>query len=325
MTNQTDFSWEKLEKPILCLAPMAGFTDSAFRQIVKEIEASVICFSELTSINAMEYSNAKTDRMLQFEEIEQPLVIQLFGNDADYFVDAAKKMEKMNIKAIDINMGCPAPKVTKNCYGSALLEKPELAGEIVSKLSKAVKIPISVKIRIGYKSYDEEKFVKFIKTLESSGAANLTIHGRTTKQGYTGEANFEPIYLAKSLLKIPVIGNGDITSPEKALKMIKNLDGLMVGRGVIGNPWIMKDIFQTLKTGEITQSASLPFDKKLQTILKHFDLALKLHGERIGLLEMRKHLGGYISGIPNASNFRSEIMQAKTPEETIRILRSIPA
>lgn len=322
---------------------MASFTDSAFRQIVKGIEPNVICFSELTSINALEYNSKKTLKMLEFEDIERPLIVQLFGNDPEYFIDAGKKLEKRGIAGIDINMGCPAPKVTKNSFGSALLNHPETAEKIVSFLSKAVKIPVSVKMRIGYSSYNEDKFVDFIKRMERAGALSLTIHGRTTKQGYSEKANFEPIYLAKSLLKIPVIGNGDIDNPKKALKMIKSpngkiiLDGLMIGRASIGNPWIMADIYNVLHNmpSKHTKYSSPPlktlnknivplsFAQKLPTIKKHFKLALNLHGEKIGLLEMRKHLGSYISGIENASSFRNDIMQAKSSEEVLKILDSI--
>lgn len=342
------FSWGKIARPTVCLAPMAGFTDSAFRQIVKEIKPNIICFSELTSINALEYDSKKTLKMLEFSPKEQPLIVQLFGNDPEYFIDAGKKLEKRGIAGIDVNFGCPAPKVTKNSFGSALLNHPETAEKIISVLSKAVKIPISVKMRIGYSSYNKDKFIDFIRRIEHAGASALTIHGRTTKQGYSYKANFEPIYLAKSFLKIPVIGNGDIDSPEKALKMIKSpdgkivLDGLMIGRASIGNPWIMADIWNALKNtsvksnvhkpfsfqtsnkdSTITQPPPLTFSQKLPTIKKHLRLALKLHGEKIGLLEMRKHLGSYISGVGNAASFRQEVMQAKSEEEVLKILDSI--
>jgi len=351
------FSWNKTDKPIVCLAPMAGFTDSAFRQIVKSITPEVICFSELTSINAIQHNSEKTIKMLEFSEKEQPLIMQFFGNDIEAFIKAAQKLENLGSSAgIDINMGCPAPKITKNCYGSALLEHPETAAKIVEKLSKATSLPISVKMRIGYKSYDEEKFKKIVKLLEKAGAKAITIHGRTTKQGYSGKANFEPIYLAKEIVKIPVIGNGDITTVEEAINKLTSpdgkitLDGLMIGRATIGNPWILKDIYNALheikqkpskksssivtsskisgKTSSSTSvktytSTSLSFAKKLPTIKKHFKLALKFHGEKVGLLEMRKHLGSYISGIPNASIYRSEIFREDNPEKVMEMLEKI--
>ncbi len=350
------FSWNKTDKPIVCLAPMAGFTDSAFRQIVKSITPEVICFSELTSINAIQHNSEKTIKMLEFSEKEQPLIMQFFGNDIEAFIKAAQKLESLGSSAgIDINMGCPAPKITKNCYGSALLEHPETAAKIVENLSKATSLPISVKMRIGYKSYDEEKFKKTVKLLEKAGAKAITIHGRTTKQGYSGKANFEPIYLAKEIVKIPVIGNGDITTVEEAINKLTSpdgkttLDGLMIGRATIGNPWILKDIYNALHkikqttsksnsvgtsggtsgetstntSGRTSTNTSLSFAKKLPTIKKHFKLALKFHGEKVGLLEMRKHLGSYLSGIPNASTYRSEIFREDNPEKVIEMLEKI--
>ena len=332
-----NFSWEKLAKPILCLAPMAGYTDSAYRQIVKEIEPNTICFSELASINALGHNSEKTMKMLEFAEKEQPLIMQLFGSDPDFFAEAGKKLallpKSKRPSGIDINMGCPAQKVVKNAQGSALLKTPDLAAQIASKLVKAVNIPISVKMRIGYGTYDENHFLTLIKALEKTGISALTIHGRTTKQAFSGKADFTPIYLAKSVLKIPVIGNGDIDSPEKAREALTSpdgkitLDGLMVGRASIGNPWIMKEIREAMhkKSQSPTRkpATETKFHTKLPTIKKHFLLAITLYGERIGLLEMRKHLGEYISGIPNASKYRVQIMQAENPEKVLEILESI--
>lgn len=325
-----NFSWENQKKPIVCLAPMAGYTDSAYRQIVKSIEPNVICFSELTSINALEHSSKRTEKMLSYNEIEKPLILQLFGNDPEFFIKAGKKLEAAGASGIDINMGCPAKKVVCEDYGSALLKNPKLAGEIVKALSKAIKIPVSVKMRIAYSKYDEDEFINFIKTLEKSGVKALTIHGRTTKQGYSGEATFEPIYLAKSILKIPVIGNGDITSGEKALMRLKSpdgkitLDGLMIGRATIGNPWILKEICEAVSSKpDHFLASSLPFSKRLPIIKKHLKFALKLHGEKVGMLEMRKHLAGYISGIEGAKQTRMAIMQENDPKKVIKILEEI--
>jgi len=323
------FSWKKLKKPIVCLAPMAGFTDSAFRQIVKEIEPNAICFSELTSINGLMHNSAKTFKMLKFSKKEHPIILQLFGNKPEFFAKAGKILEKAGADGIDINMGCPVPKVTKMNQGSALINNPLLAGKIVKALKKSVKIPISVKTRIGYSAYDERDFLKFIKILEKSGVDLLTIHGRTTKQGYGGQANFDPIYLAKKHLKIPVIGNGDITSAEKAEKMLKSpddktvLDGLMIGRASVGNPWILKEIYEKLNSKKGLQKPKT-FKQKLPTIKKHLKLSLKLHGPKTGLLEMKKHLGSYVSNFPNAAKHRTTLLTAKTPEETIEILEKIP-
>jgi len=216
-------------------------------------------------------------------------------------------------------MGCPVPKVTKNMQGSALLKNPDLAEKIVKKLVKTVKIPVSVKLRIGYSKYYEEDFLNFVKRLEQAGASLLTIHGRTAKQGYSGTPNFEPIYLAKKHLSIPIIGNGNIDSPNKAIEMLGNLDGLMIGRASIGNPWIMKDIYQALKNGtsKITEKS---IKQKIPTIKKHLKLAIKLHGEKIGIFECRKHMAKYISNSPNASTIRTKLMTEENIEEIFKIL-----
>lgn len=315
---------------------MAGYTDSAFRQIVKEIEPNIICFSELTSINALRYNSQKTLKLLDFSQQEQPIIAQLFGNDPNFFIEAGKKLEKLKVDGIDINMGCPAPKITKNAQGSALLKNPSLAVRIAKTLCETVKIPVSVKMRIGYSSYDKKFFLNLIKRLEKAGIKAMVVHGRTTHQAYSGTANFDPIYLAKKHLKIPVIGNGDIDSPEKAIKMLKSpdgkitLDGLMIGRASIGNPWIMREIYQKLhkkqiyKTSSITstQSQQKTFKQKLPTIKKHLKLAIRIHGEKIGLLEMRKHLGRYISNMPNASKLRIKIMQENSVENVVKLLGS---
>ena len=311
---------------------MAGFTDSAFRQIVKEIEPSTICFSELTSINGLFHDSARTLKMLKFSKKERPIILQLFGNNPEFFAKAGKILEKAGADGIDINMGCPVHKVTKQSQGSALFKNPILAGKIVKALKKSVKIPVSVKLRIGYSNYNEKEFLKFIKILEKSGADLLTIHGRTTKQGYGGQANFTPIYLAKKHLKIPVIGNGDINSAEKAFASLKSpdgktvLDGLMIGRAAVGNPWILKEIYKKLhepknKKNRIQKPKT--FKQKLPTIKKHLRLSLKLHGERTGLLEMKKHLGSYVSNFPNAAKHRIALLTAKTSEETMKILEKL--
>lgn len=308
---------------------MAGYTDSAYRQIVKSIAPETICFSELTSINALEKGSKKTERMLEYNESEQPLIIQLFGKDPEFFKLAGKKLEKTGIAGIDINMGCPAKKVIGSECGSALLNDTHLAGEIVKTLSKAVKIPVSVKMRIGYKQYDETHFTNFIKTLEENGTKSLTIHGRTTRQGYTGKADWAPIYLAKSLLKIPVIGNGDIDSVQTAKDRLQNLDGIMIGRASVGDPWLLREIHNALtkkssastKTSTIPQTP-LPLSKKTPTIKKHLKLALKLQGDKIGILEMRKHLAGYVQGFPGARELRSKLVRAGSEQEILELLKS---
>lgn len=315
------FSWDKIEKPIVALAPMAGYTDSPYRQIVKEIAPEIICFSELTSSNAITHDNEKTMKMLGYEKSEYPLVMQLFGKDPKFFVEAGKRLEQLGIAAIDINMGCPARKVVHAKQGSFLLKNSDLAAEIVSKLSKAVNIPVSVKTRTGYDKYDSEELLNFTKKMETAGAKLITLHGRTTKQGFGGKADWEAVYSIKKALKIPVIGNGDITSAAIAAKRLKTLDGIMIGRATFGNPWLMAEIFAKLHKTSYTPPSTLK--QKIPTIKKHFILALTHYDEKIGLLEMRKHLAAYVKGIDGAKEIRQEIMRTETPEEIIQILDRI--
>jgi nifR3 family TIM-barrel protein len=323
------FSWTKIKKPIVALAPMAGYTDSAYRQIAKNIAPEIICFSELTSIMAIQHSNEKTMRMLDFDKSENPLIMQLFGKTPEVFVEAGKRLEQLGIVGLDINMGCPVRKVVRSEQGSALMKKPELAAEIVHQLSKAVKIPVSVKTRIGYSKYDEESFTKFLKELESAGAKLITVHGRTTKQAFAGQAIWEPIYLAKKILKIPVIGNGDISSAEMAVERLKSpdgkitLDGIMIGRATFGNPWLLAESYAKLHNEKYKSPASL--QKKVPLIKKHLKLSIKIQGDRLGLLEMRKHLVSYLRGVEKASYFRQKIVLAKTLAETLAILDEIAA
>lgn len=321
------FSWDKIPRPIVALAPMAGYTDSAYRQIVKRLAPEVICFSELTSTDAISHNNEKTLKMLDFDQSEYPLIMQIFGKKAEFFVEAGKRLESLGIAAIDINMGCPARKVIYSEQGSALLKNPELAAEIVHKLSKSIKIPVSVKTRLGFDSYDPERLINFGKLLEQAGAKLITLHSRTTKQGYSGTANFEAIYLLKQNLKIPVIGNGDITSAEIAAEKLSNndksvtLDGLMIGRSTIGNPWLIAEIYAKLHGKKYSPPENLK--EKIALIKDHFVLSIKTHGKKIGLLEMRKHLGNYIRGIENAGIIRQKIMAAKNETEVLEILGTL--
>jgi tRNA-dihydrouridine synthase B len=306
---------------------MAGWTDSPYRQVVKKLCPEIICFSELISVDAIVHDNKKTLNMLKSGKSEFPLIVQLFGKNPDFFVEAGKKLEKMGAAGIDINMGCPAKKVTKASYGSALLKNTPLAFEIVKKLSKSLKIPVSVKIRIGYDKYDEKSFINFVKSLEKAGAKAITIHGRTKNQEFSGKADWEPIYTAKKHLKIPVIGNGDIDSDEAARKRLKDpksqaiLDGIMIGRAAFGNPWILAQTWAKLHNKKVTPAPS--FHKKIPLIIAHFKLSLKIHGETLGLMEMKKHLSTYLKGFENSSKFRKEIMESKDPKAVLDILKNL--
>ncbi|HEC21118.1 MAG TPA: tRNA dihydrouridine synthase DusB [Candidatus Peregrinibacteria bacterium] len=297
------FSWSKYKKPILVLAPMAGYTDSAFRQVVKSLAPEVITMTELISVNAIHYGTEKTMEMLHFNSKEQPLILQLFGNNPEYFVEAAKLGEKLGFAGIDINMGCPVRKVTKNGYGSALLRTPDLACEIVQKVSEATKLPISVKTRLGWSK--KEEILELAEKLEKAGTKALLIHGRTYQQGFGGEADWEPIYAVKKKVKIPVLGNGDIKSLQDFREKINNLDGVLVGRGTVGNPWLMKE----LQEGKPVQ---LSFSEKIPLISKHCKITVKNLGEERGVREVRKHLFAYAKGFAGAVDLRKKIITTNT-------------
>lgn len=315
------FSWKKTKKPMLLLAPMAGYTDSAFRQIVKKLAPNVICVTELISADGIKFKGKRTLEYLKFEESERPLIVQLFGKKPDFFQEAAQVVEAQKADGIDINMGCPARKVVGSMHGSALLTKPDLAEEIAKATVEATSLPVSIKMRIGFKEYDKKHFLDLIKRFEQAGIQSLVIHGRTTSQGFSGEANWDPIYLAKKTLSIPVIGNGDITSAEIAKKRLKNLDGIMVGRATFGNPWIMAEIQAALEDKKYTPPQSL--EEKVPLILEHSRLAIESK-DRKGLLEMRKHLAAYIKGFEGASKFRGQLVQVESIEDIENIFKEIP-
>lgn len=314
------FSWDKIKRPILALAPMEGYTDSAFRQLIKIYAPEIICFTEFTSADALKYNSKKSIGKIGFNKVEKPLIVQLFGKHPHHFIEAIKYVEKMGADGIDINMGCPAKNVINSQHGSALLKNPKLACEIVKSVSSSTKLPVSVKMRIGFKEYDEQAFMDFCLNLEKNGAKSLTVHGRTTKQGYSDTADWNPVYKVKENVGITVIGNGDITSPEIALQKLKNLDGIMVGRATFGNPLIMRKIYEVLH----------PKSKKLKKIPdwfeiaeKHINLSIKTKGERLAMFEMRKYLAAYIKGFPYAANYRSRLVRVETEKEALGLLKEI--
>lgn len=297
---------------------MAGYTDCAFRQIVKELCPEVVCFTEFTSIDGLKHGNDATLRQIFFNaEKERPIIAQIFGKKPENFKTAAKILEELGVDAIDINMGCPARKIVSADYGSALLKNPSLATEIVSAAAEATRLPVSVKMRIGISKYDGDYFLNFGLGLQKAGAKLITVHGRLAKQMYSGEAGWNPIYELKKILKIPVIGNGDIKNGTDAVSKIGNLDGIMVGRGALGNPWIFQEIAASFQNKIF---AKPELKSKIAVIKKHMQLACKLHGERRGILEMRKQLMHYIRGIPKASVMRQRLCNVSTINEVFEIL-----
>jgi tRNA-dihydrouridine synthase B len=320
------FQWHTAQRPIVALAPMAGVTDAAYRQFIKHICPEAIVFTEFLSTDAIRYGAKKTMKMMEFDAaIERPFIVQIFGNDRDHFIHSCKVVEEMGADGIDINMGCPAARVVSSCHGSALIRKPELAADLVHAAVSAVKIPVSVKTRLGWEN--AETLIPFCKALESAGASALTIHGRTYKGKFSGEADWEPIYALKKEMSIPVIGNGDINEASDALEKIKNLDGVMVGRGTMGNPWLLKEITDAF-SGKRHASTTLSMTpqtlaEKIPFILMHCELSVKYKGEKRGILEMRKHLAGYIKGFDGAKEIRMRLMESEKIADVQKILTSV--
>ena len=294
------------------LAPMAGITDKAFRKIVKEYGAG-LTYTEMASAKALYYQDKKTEKLINTEAEKRPIAVQIFGSEPKIMAEAVRKLER-EADIIDINAGCPAPKVVKNGDGSKLLLNVELLGEIVEQVKKATTKPVTVKIRTGW---DEEHSiaVQAAKIIEQAGANAITVHGRTREQFYSGKADWNMIKEVKQNVKIPVIGNGDIENLEEAKEMFETtgVDAIMIGRGSLGNPWVFRDIIQ-----EKEQPVS--GKEKWETIQKHIDLAIEDKGERNAIKEMRKHLAWYLKNLKNAAKIRDKINQLETKKEVIDCL-----
>lgn len=319
----TQFSWKNHKKPFVILAPMAGYTDSSFRQFVKKIAPDTICFTELISADGLAYNSPKTKRMLNFDDSERPNILQLFGRRLEHFKEAVKIAEDFGFDGVDINMGCPARKVVSSMHGSALIKTPDFAFEIVETCVKNTKLPVSVKTRLGWE--DNSTLESFTKGLEDAGAQLITIHGRTTKQMFTGAADWDPIYKIKENRSIPIIGNGDIKSGEDAVERLKNLDGVMVGRATFGNPWLMGEVCVSLGISDQKRVIKHPenLDELKKAMLMHCEMSLKTHGPIKGILDVRKHFATYIKGFSNASQYRAELVRVESIEDVKNILNKI--
>lgn len=307
----------------IVFAPMAGVSNISYRQIIKEMGAGLI-YSEMISTLGIKYNGKKTIDLINFEETERPISIQIFGSDIESFVKAAKYIEEnFHPDIIDINMGCPVPKVAiKSQAGSALLKDPNKIYEIVKNVVDNTNTPITVKIRSGW---DEKNInaVEVAKKIEKAGASAVAIHARTRSQGYSGKANWDIIKEVKASVNIPVIGNGDITTIYEAEKMLKETkcDAIMIGRATLGNPWFIKECVEYIENGKIINK---PTDKeKIDMILHHYNLLKKYTNEKTALLEIRTHALWYLKGIPSTKEIKTKICQAKTEEEFLKIINSI--
>ena len=289
----------------IILAPMAGVTDLPFRLLCKEQGAGLVCM-EMVSAKAILYKNKNTESLLTIHPEEGPVSLQLFGSDAKIISEMAKQIEERPFSVLDLNMGCPVPKIVNNGEGSALMKNPKLAGEIVSAVVKAIRKPVTVKIRSGF---DKEHInaVEMAKIIEDSGAAAIAVHARTREEFYAGEADWDIIAKVKDTVSIPVIGNGDVTDGKSAEEMLRytGCDGVMVGRAARGNPWVFGEIASYLENGVILPPASKEERKK--TMLRHAGLQLQYKGEYTGIREMRKHVSWYTAGLPHSARIRERV------------------
>ncbi|MBO6148671.1 MAG: tRNA dihydrouridine synthase DusB [Lachnospiraceae bacterium] len=305
----------KLDSPYI-LAPMAGVSDLPFRRLCREMGAGLVC-TEMISAKALHYGNKATKKLMAIHEKEHPIALQIFGSDPDIMAEQAAELEKEEFDILDINMGCPMPKIVNNGEGAALLRDIPLIGRIIEKVAKATKKPVTVKIRKGFYK-DENVAAEVAKAAESAGAAAIHIHARTREQYYEGKADWSAIKEVKEAVSIPVIGNGDVRSFKDAERMFQETlcDAISVGRGAKGNPWIFKEL--------ISGEPALPAMEELKaTMLRHLRLEIECKGEYTAVREMRKHLSWYTAGLPNSAKFRTLCCKAESAEEMCGLIDGI--
>ncbi|MDU4862403.1 MAG: tRNA dihydrouridine synthase DusB [Terrisporobacter othiniensis] len=300
------------------LSPMAGVTDLPFRLICKEKGCGML-YTEMINAKALCYDDENTKKMLKIEDEEHPIAVQIFGSEPEFMGKAAAIMNEYPNEILDINMGCPAPKVIRNGDGSALMRNPKLASEVLSSVVKNSKKPVTLKIRKGWDD-DSVNAVEIAKIAEQCGISALAIHGRTREQFYSGKADWDIIEQIKQTINIPVIGNGDVFEVEDAVNMLEKTkcDAIMIGRGAQGNPWIFKRINHYMETGQILPEPTL--EERITTAIKHMNLAVAEHGEYVAVREMRKHIGWYLKGLKNSAKYRDQINKITDYKEVIAML-----
>ena len=304
----------------LALGPMAGVTDLPFRLLCKEMGCNML-YTEMVSAKAILYKNKNTKELLNIVKNEHPVGVQLFGSDPDIMAQIAAQVEEGECDFIDINMGCPVPKIVNNGEGSALLKQPKLVEEILTKMVKAVNKPVTVKIRKGFEN-GTVYAVEIAKIAESCGVSAIAVHGRTREQYYSGKADWDVIKDVKKAVKIPVIGNGDIFSAEdaKAMKEYTGCDGLMVARGARGNPWIFREIKEYLENGNVIDKPTINDIREM--IIRHAKMLVNYKGEYTGIREMRKHIAWYTAGLPHSAELRRMCNQIETMENLVETVNA---
>jgi tRNA-dihydrouridine synthase B len=310
----------QLDNPVV-LAPMAGVTDVAFRLLAKEMGCGLV-YSEMISEKGLLYQNCHTLDILKIDEQERPVAVQIFGSNPEGMAAAAKIVEQSGADIIDINMGCPTLKIVKNGEGSALMRQPELAYQIMASVAQAVAVPVTVKFRKGWDD-SSVNAVTMAQLAQRAGLAAVAIHGRTREQFYAGQADWSIISAVKNSISIPVIGNGDIRSPEDAQRMLTETgcDGIMVGRGAQGNPWIFRQILHYLSTGEHLLPPSI--DERINILLRHMAMLVAYKGEYVGIREMRRHAAWYTKGLRHSAELRLKFNQAVSQEDFAGVLEAL--